>query len=224
MHTLKKIIIIPSLIALSIILTSWGYNGHYIISWNMPLSLPAEMAEFKDWNSYLAEHASDPDYRKGEDPTEGPKHYIDIDNYADYLESGSISQNLDSLIENYGVEFVGNNGYLPWATINSYDSLVASFINRDWEKAKFFAADLGHYVADEFMPLHITRNYDGQFTGNNGIHGRFESDMINRFKDEIVIIESGIESIAVVENYIFNYMYENILYVDSIMEADNYGK
>lgn len=220
----SKFLIVPTIILASLFLTSWGFNGHYIISWNMPLSLPAEMAEFEDWNSYLAEHASDPDYRKGDDPTEGPKHYIDIDNYADYIQSGSISQDLDTLIEIYGADFVGNNGYLPWATINTYDSLVSSFKNRDWEKAKFFAADLGHYVADGFMPLHITRNYDGQFTDNKGIHGRFESDMINRFKDEIEIIKTEIEDIDVIEDYIFNYMYENILYVDSIMEADNYGK
>ena len=189
----------------------------------MTANLPEEMTEFKDWNSYLADHASDPDYRKGDDPTEGPKHYIDIDNYPEFT-TGTIPQDLDHLIEVYGVNFVNDNGYLPWATINTYDSLVVAFQNRDWEKAKFFAADLGHYVGDGFMPLHVTRNYDGQFTDNKGIHGRFESDMINRFINSIDISKSEIDDIEIVEDYIFNYLYENHVYVDSIMEADDYGK
>ena len=95
---------------------------------------------------------------------------------------------------------------------------------RDWDKAKFFAADLGHYVGDGHMPLHITRNYDGKDTGNDGIHGRFESEMINQFINTIHISKTEIDDIEVVEDYIFNYLYKNHVYVDSIMEADDYGK
>ena len=220
----KKITLIPTLILLSIILTSWGYNGHNLISGNMTVNLPEEMAEFRAWNTYITEHASDPDYRKGDDPTEGPKHYIDVDNYSEFIASGSIPQDLDQVILEHGASFVDNNGYLPWATINTYDSLVVSFQNRDWDKAKYFAADLGHYVGDGFMPLHITRNYDGQYTDNKGIHGRYESDMINRIKDQIQISKTEIVNIEVVEDYIFNYLYDSYEYVDSILEADNYGK
>ncbi|MCF8381654.1 MAG: T9SS type A sorting domain-containing protein [Bacteroidales bacterium] len=220
----RKKLLLPSLLAVTLILSSWGYNGHIIIGWNMTFNLPAEMAEFVDWNTYLSQHSSDADYRKGSDPTEGPKHYIDIDNYTDFLETGRITQDLDSLIDSYGTKFVDDQGYLPWATLDAYDSLVSKLKSRDWEKAKFYAADLSHYVADGFMPLHITRNYDGQFTGNKGIHSRFESDMINRFKDEITINITEVESIDNTKDYIFNYIYANYVYVDSIMAADNYGK
>ncbi len=190
----------------------------------MTVNLPEEMAEFRAWNTYITEHASDPDYRKGDDPTEGPKHYIDVDNYSEFISTGSIPQDLDQVILEHGASFVDDNGYLPWATINSYDSLVVSFQNRDWDKAKYFAADLGHYVGDGFMPLHITRNYDGQYTDNKGIHGRYESDMINRIKNQIQISKAEIVNIEVVEDYIFNYLYDSYEYVDSILEADNYGK
>jgi hypothetical protein len=40
------------------------------------------------------------------------------------------------------------------------------------------AADIGHYVADMHQPLHLTRNYNGQLTGNYGIHARYEGQMI----------------------------------------------
>ncbi|MCX7638808.1 MAG: S1/P1 Nuclease, partial [Cyclobacteriaceae bacterium] len=37
------------------------------------------------------------------------------------------------------------------------------------------SADLGHYVADAHVPLHTTENYNGQFTGQEGIHAFWES-------------------------------------------------
>ena len=214
-----------TLLSLTIILfTNCGNSGHYKISLNIAENLPEEMNEFRDWNIYLAEHGSDADWRKGDDPTEGPKHYIDIDNYPEFLESGEINQDLEYLISLHGESFIDDNGYLPWATLTSYDSLVVCLKRKDWDKAKFFAADLGHYVADGFMPLHITRNYNGQFSGNNGIHGRYESDMINKFKDQIEMKSLGIDDLENVPDYIFDYLYASYEYVDSVLYADNYGK
>ena len=37
------------------------------------------------------------------------------------------------------------------------------------------SADLGHYIADAHVPLHATSNYNGQKTGQRGIHGFWES-------------------------------------------------
>lgn len=220
----QKALIISLIPALVILLVSWGSSGHYLISYHINLHLPGEMEEFHDWNGYLADHASDADWRKGDDPDEGPRHYIDIDNYPEFIENGSISQDLQSLIDQHGAGFVDDNGYLPWATLATYDSLVKCFSEKDWEKAKFFAADLGHYVGDGFMPLHLTRNYNGQYTDNYGIHGRYESDMINRFKNEIEIQEGQIQDIENISEYVFSYIYENYKYADSILECDNYGK
>lgn len=37
------------------------------------------------------------------------------------------------------------------------------------------SADLGHYVGDAHVPLHTTKNYNGQYTNQRGIHGFWES-------------------------------------------------
>ena len=36
-------------------------------------------------------------------------------------------------------------------------------------------ADLGHYIGDAHVPLHTTSNYNGQFTGQIGIHALWET-------------------------------------------------
>jgi hypothetical protein len=182
------------------------------------------MHEFESWVNFLADHASDADDRKDIDPDESPRHYIDIDNYPAFVYSGRIPQTLDSVVNYYGHAFVYDQGILPWATKTTFDSLQNCLQRGNFEKAKIFAADLGHYVGDGYMPLHITRNYNGQYTGNDGIHSRYESTIINAYVNQINYTGDSVEVIDDVNQYIFNYLYANYLYVDSVLMADNYAK
>ena len=216
-----------ALLALSITIISWGSVGHKKISEASSLSFNTQMQDFQSWVSFLRDHASDADNRKyiqPIDPTEQPKHYIDIDNYSDFLTKGRIPQTLDSVNAIYGSATVLSNGILPWATIASFDSLRNCLQRHDFTKAKIFAADLGHYVADGHMPSHITKNYDGKDSGNDGIHSRYESTMIGSYISLITYTGETITEISNVNQYIFNYLYANYPYVDSVLIADNYAK
>jgi hypothetical protein len=213
-----------ALLALSVVLISWGGVGHSKISASAALSFNTEMQDFNTWVDFLRDHASDADTRKGGDPTEGPKHYIDIDNYNLFITTGRIPQTLDSVNNLYGAAAVLDNGILPWATKASFDSLRNCFQRHDFTKAKIFAADLGHYVADGHMPLHITKNYNGQLTGATGIHSRYESTMISAYISQITYSGENISKISDVNQYIFDYLYNNYTYVDSVLMADTYAK
>jgi hypothetical protein len=205
-------------------LTSWGNRGHTMISFRINLSFNEEMDHFSDWVFYLTEHASDADKRKRDDPEEGPKHYIDIDNYDMFTDQGRIPTTLDSCIAVYGEQFVEDNGYLPWATLAMYDSVVSCLERGDWTNAKKYGADLGHYVADGHMPMHLTRNYDGQFSDNKGIHARYEIEMIDRYHDQVSYSGTPAAEVSNVTQYIFNYIYSNYAYMDSILIADDYAR
>lgn len=208
----------------SAIFVSWGSQGHRKISQNSSLSYNNEMAPFLSWVSFLTDHASDADYRKSEDPNEGVRHYIDIDYYPEFRSNGRIAQSWDSIVALHGIWNVTNTGILPWATLSTYNSLKVAMQEGDWSHAMILAADLGHYVADGHMPLHLTENYNGQLTGNSGIHSRFESTMINANINEIVYTGDSIGEIEDVSGYIFNYIYDNYPYLDSILAADNYAR
>lgn len=223
-HVKKPILPIILVCALSFILMSWGYEGHYRINTNAALSFNAEMSQFLDWTSTLAEHASDADNRKSQDETEAPKHYIDIDSYPEFVADGHIATEWDSVVAQHGESFVMENGILPWATLATYDTLRSCFERRDWDKAVLVAADLGHYVADGHMPLHICKNYNGQLTGNTGIHSRYESTMINAHIQEINYSGSPVAIVHDVKSYIFSYLYDSYKYADSVLIADDYAK
>jgi len=206
-------------------LISWGGTGHSKISEAAALSFNQQMKDFQSWVSFLKAHASDADYRKSSDKTEGPKHYIDIDSYSDFISKGRIPQTLDSVNQKYGSAFVIDNGILPWATIASFDSLRECMKRRDFDEAKKFAADLGHYVADGHMPLHITKDYDGRLPiTKEGIHSRYESTMIGAHISQITYSGEDISEINNVNQYIFNYLYANYSYVDEVYAADTYAK
>lgn len=220
----KQPYLLSGIIALAFILMSWGGTGHYKINTDASLSFNEEMNEFNSWTSILAEHASDADARKAWDSNESEKHYIDIDNYSEFTSSGTIPQTLSAAISAHSSSFVYGNGILPWATLTAYDSLKNCFARGNWDKAVLFASDLGHYVADGHMPLHITRNYDGQYTDNDGIHSRYESTMINSYISQINYTGENIEAISNVNQYIFDYIYSNYQYVDTVIAADDYAK
>ena len=84
----KFIVLLISLVSYFFI--GWGGDGHYIINYNSVYSLPSNADFLISWQNTLAEHGSDADYRKGDDPTEAPKHYIDIDNYPEFVNFGFI--------------------------------------------------------------------------------------------------------------------------------------
>ena len=221
---IKKISYTLFLFSVAIILASWGSTGHKKINGCAALSFGTQMSQFNQWTSVLVAHASDADDRKTTDPNEAPKHYIDIDSYSEFNSTGKIAQTLDSVIAIHGSNFVYNNGILPYATKTTFDTLKACFLRNDWAKAVLTSSDLGHYVGDGHMPLHITKNYDGQQTGNDGIHSRYETSMIDSYVSQIIYTGDTLTVIPNVTQYIFDYLYINYTYIDSVFAADNYAQ
>jgi len=105
-------------------------------------------------------------------------------------------------------------------TDSTYHVLVQQFKSKEWTKAVLTAADLGHYVGDGHMPLHLTLNYDGKSTDQTGIHSRYESKMINKYIDEITVEKSPVHKVKDVNRYVFDYIYANYQYKDSLLNAD----
>jgi len=218
---LKSRIFLPIIFISSFLFLGWGYIGHGIINYRTILSALPEMEFFNTWADSLQAHASDADARRNWDPDEGPKHYIDIDNYPEFIATGTIPQDFDSLVAIHGYSFVIGQGILPWAILKTADSLQVAFEINDMHKAMLLAADLGHYIADAHMPLHITRNYNGQYTNQTGVHSRYESTLIGDFQSQIIYDGDSLQYIENLSDFVFNMLYENYQYVDSVLYADS---
>jgi hypothetical protein len=158
----------------------WGGRTHEIINRKAVELMPGPAGEaWRPLAASLGAHASDADHRKGSDKDEPPRHYIDIDVFEPHPFAG-VPRTLEGMQRKYGREEASWWGVAPWAIEECYRMVVLSLERGDWASAGAWAADLGHYVADTHQPLHCTMNYDGQKTGHQGIHIRFEVSRMDR--------------------------------------------
>jgi Secretion system C-terminal sorting domain/S1/P1 Nuclease len=202
---------------------SWGGATHKVINREAVKHLPISLTLFSNNTLWISQHAADADSVKKFDPTEQYKHFIDIDDYAEF-KTGTLSHNIDSLIAKYGSSKVTSIGVVPWAIVSSLDSLTQTLRRGDSTKALQFAADLGHYVGDAHQPLHVTANYDGGQTGNSGIHSRYESSMMGTYLSQIIVTKDQVHFVDKPIDFAFTYITQGNGLVDSILHADNYAK
>lgn len=199
----------------------WGDKGHKLIANKAVELLKGKIKNIGLYQDYITEHSIDPDLRKSHDKTEPHKHYIDIDFYKEFL-NGKMIQNKDSLISIYGDKVVSKTGVLPWATLASFNNLTKAFKDKNKSKVLLYASDLAHYVADAHQPMHTMVNYNGQLTGQKGVHARYEIDMVDKYLDELRSDTKGWQVTYVKKplNYIFGYISDSNSLGDVIMAAD----
>ena len=217
---MKKIITTGAVSILFLLLFGgWGSTGHKIINSNVYICLPSQMGLPAAWNSFLAAHASDPDNRKNSDPTESPRHFIDIDAYPEFVANGFISQSYDSVVLKHTSSWVITQGTVPWAIIKWEDSLKNLFKQYNWAQAMQVAADLGHYVGDSHQPFHITEMYNTDLFGKSGIHSRYETTLVGQYQSNIVYTNDSASYVSDISDYVFNFLY----YDYSFLRKAQYG-
>lgn len=216
-----KLLVIVILAAISTQLFSWGALGHEVITRMAIDGLPDEMSFIKDNSGYLCDHSVDADKRKSEDPSEKNKHYIDIDYYEEF-NTGEMIIDKAELIEIYGEKIVNKMGILPWNTVDVLNNLTIAMKENNKIDILFYAADLAHYVGDAHQPQHNILNYDGARTGQRGIHGRYEIDLINANLIELQENISSIKLIYVKEplQFVFDYCTQSNSFAGLIELAD----
>jgi hypothetical protein len=153
----------------------WGFWAHQRINRMAVFCLPAPMfGFFKHHSDYLTIHAVDPDKRRYAMEGEAACHYIDLDRYGEQP-FDSIPQHWKVAVQKYSEDTLMAHGIVPWHIEKMTWRLTAAFRDRDPERILKYAAEIGHYIGDAHVPLHCTQNYNGQLTGQHGIHGFWES-------------------------------------------------
>ncbi|HEY8659349.1 MAG TPA: zinc dependent phospholipase C family protein [Hanamia sp.] len=164
---------------------AWGSWGHKHISRAAVFALPKGMQEFYyNHIDFITESAVVPDLRRGllNDRNEGPRHYIDIEDFGN-LPLSSFPKTTKEVYKKYDSSFLNRTGYLPWYIQNITEKLTQAFKKRNKSEILFLSAELSHYVADAHMPLHTSSNHDGQLTNQKGVHALWESTLPQMFGD-----------------------------------------
>ncbi|HMH33394.1 MAG TPA: zinc dependent phospholipase C family protein [Puia sp.] len=153
----------------------WGFYAHQKINFFAVFLLPPEMMVlYKPNISFLSEHAVDPDKRRYSLAAEAPRHYIDIDHYGPYP-FAALPRKWDDAVMKFPADSLQKYGIVVWWIPIMEQRLTKAFREKDQTKILRLSAEIGHYIADAHVPLHVCSNHNGQLTDQQGIHAFWES-------------------------------------------------
>jgi hypothetical protein len=166
------------------ILSGWGFFAHQRINRLAVFTLPPPMVRFyKKHITFITEAAVNPDRRRYSVTDEAARHYIDLDHYGDSTVF-KMPKFWNQAVEKYSEDTLKAYGIVPWHVNTMYYRLRDAFLLRNPDRILRMSAEIGHYIADANVPLHTTENYNGQLTGQEGIHGFWESRLPELFSDQ----------------------------------------
>ncbi len=205
-------------------LDAWSFAVHRFIADRAIVLLPSEIRPFFEmYRTTFVEHAIDPDtYRVVGWTDEPPRHFLDMDAYGPFPFT-ALPQEFNQAVAARGADFVKKNGLLPWRTQEISDRLREAFKQTTpyaRDDIKLFSAIIAHYVGDAFQPFHAAVNYDGQLTGQHGIHARFETEMFDRYMDKLRIAPEPIQPITSAREFTFATLTDSFTFVEPILAAD----
>lgn len=199
----------------------WGFYAHQVINHQAVFSLPPSMMVFYKPNiDFLTVHAVDPDKRRYIADAEGPRHFMDLNRYGVYP-FDELPRNWDAAVEKYGEDSLRKHGIVPWWIHIMLARLTNAFRQKDHPRILRLSAELGHYVADAHVPLHTHSNYNGQLTGQNGIHGFWESRIPELLAESSFDYFTGKAAyISKPSQFIWNILLESAKAADSVLQFE----
>jgi hypothetical protein len=207
---------------------AWGLEAHKFIMDRAIALLPAGLRPlFERRRAEVVERSVDPDLWiiAGWDE-ERPRHFLDMDtDGAGPYPFAGLPHDYTAAVAKFGAARMRAIGTLPWRTEDIYGSLVRAF--RQYPRSAFaeddiihFSSWLAHYTSDGHVPLHAVTNYNGQLTGQTGLHSRWEATLFERYRNRLAIAPAAIAPIRNPREYIFGQLLQDTTLVPALLAAD----
>jgi len=208
---------------------AWGFAGHRLIMARALDLLPAELKPFfQAFRDEVVIRAVDPDLWRNVGWDDDPNHFVDfgMPELGPYP-FAALPRERDRALEKFGVRVMDRIGYLPWREAEMFGNLRRAFEGFRSGAAYattdvvLFAPVVSHYIQDAHQPFHASNNYDGQLTGNSGIHARFERDLIERFESRLTLTPAPPRAVTNPRDFAFDALLASNALVDAILKADS---
>ncbi len=124
---------------------------------------------------------------------------------------------IDVLIEDHFSE----HGIVPYHLESMMFKLTKAFEIKDYVAILRHSAEFGHYIGDAHVPLHTTKNYNGQLTNQVGIHAFWESRIPELFaENEYDFFVGKAEYIENPRDYFWNIIIKAHGHLDSVLMVE----
>jgi len=207
---------------------AWGLVGHRLIMARAIDLLPPELKPFfVKHRDEIVVRAVDPDTWRVAGWPENAHHFLDF-GVPEYGKPPftELPRDYDAALQKFGRSTLERNGLLPWRLAEFFGQLRRGFegFGRQSGFATtdviLFSASMSHYIQDAHQPFHGTDNYDGQLTGQRGIHARFETNLIERVQSRLTLNPPAPKPIANPRDESFLVLIDSYQLVDGILQAD----
>ncbi|OFW41626.1 MAG: hypothetical protein A3J29_11575 [Acidobacteria bacterium RIFCSPLOWO2_12_FULL_67_14b] len=224
-------LLLAVLVTIPATVSGWGFEAHKFIADRMIGLLPPELKPlFEKRRAYVVERAIDPDlWRTVGWEQEPPNHFLDLDHeaFGPYPFDG-LPRDYAAAVQKFGKDFMHEQGLLPWRVQEFYGMLQREFESLKRKPAPGYASDnivlysaiLAHYVADGHVPLHAVVNYNGQLTGQEGLHSRWESELFERNRTRLKVAPAPPKGVATPRDFMFDALLASNRHAASVLESD----
>jgi hypothetical protein len=183
--------------------SAWARRGHSLIAQAAAYNLADENVGLKERSFDLEYYSNTPDFIWKDDDKvksiERTEHFMNLEVFQRETKSKKVPFEADRIafFKKYpSIPVTAGRAYWRVAELSDDFASVTkdlrasdqSDIKKHHElQAKWFllAGIIGHYIGDLSMPLHVSENYDGAMTKQNGIHRYFEGDSVDQIFPEI---------------------------------------
>jgi hypothetical protein len=207
---------------------AWGFAGHKLIMRRAIELLPPELKPFfEKYRDDLVVRVTDPDTWRTVGWDDDPNHFVDfgVKEYGAYPFE-ALPREYGAAVEKFGEPTLTRNGKLPWREQEEFGNLRRAF--EEFKRSApyttsnvvLFSAVAAHYIQDAHQPFHATDNFNGQQTGNTGIHSRFERDLIERYESRLKLTPAPVTLIGNARDAAFDALLGSHLLVDRVLKAD----
>ena len=190
--------------------------------------LPAGIKPFfVEHRDEIVFRVTDPDLWRNVGWEDEPNHFVNFgaDEFGPYP-FAALPREYGAALEKFGMAALKRMGQLPWREAEQFGNLRRAFEGfRKGEAyattdAVLFAAVASHYIQDAHQPLHASNNYDGQLSGQPGVHARFERDLIERYESRLIVNPAAPVSIASARDAAFDALLASHRLVAPLLLAD----
>lgn len=148
---------------------------------------------------------------------------VSVDSFWEMCEKEHFSRNKakTKIKELIAHDFLSKKGLLPYHLVQLQQQLSNAFAKKDEYKILKLSAEIAHYLADACVPLHTTKNYNGQLTNQTGIHAFWETRLPELFaKNEYDFFVGKATYIEQPRVYIWDLIKKSHEYVPILLQTE----
>ena len=176
--------------------------------------LPKKLKNFyKEHRMEIPSQALEPTF-----PVRGPERRFLVDLLLPFPFKG-LPRSEAALEAKFGEE-TQKVGRLPWLIHDSYERLLGAFKAGDKNQILLGSDEIAGYMVDLNSPLNLTRNRDGQDTGQHGLWLRLTERLPQAMGKKLKLRSDAANFLDKPKEYVFSIMLETYVWVDNVLYID----